>query len=55
MEDARKLSLITDRTIKTNLLRLERWVTASNNKVDQFTNEKHSNSVKKKAPQKTED
>lgn len=57
MEDGRKLQLITDRTYQKNQLRLERWVTTSKNKVDEFSQERerHANSAKKRQNHKTED
>lgn len=55
MDEGRKLSLITDRTYQKNQLRLEKWVSASINKVDQFTYEKQVNSVKKKLQLKNEE
>lgn len=44
MDEGKKLSLITDRTYKNNVLRLERWVSSSKNKVEQFSQERHANS-----------
>jgi hypothetical protein len=55
MDEGRKLQLITDRTYQKNQLRLERWVTTSKNKVDEFSQERHANSAKKRSYYKTED